>query len=105
MYDHKESKLKLRRQFEQRTWKPEETFSAYYHEKVILANRVPIDEEEILEYLVEGISNMQLRNQAKLQKFETNEAQRSGFARCFCFRQRSGPLEPAQEHGSLSAAL
>lgn len=69
MYDHKESKLKLRKQFEERVWKSEETFSSYYHEKIIMANRVPIEEEEIVEYLVDGISNMQLRNQAKLQNF------------------------------------
>lgn len=71
MYVHKESKLKLRKQFEERMWKPEETFSAYYHKKIILPNRVPIDEEEILEYLVEDISNVQLQNQAKLQKFKS----------------------------------
>lgn len=72
MYDHPLSKLKLRKQFEERQWKAKETFSAYYHEKTILANRVPIDEEELLEYIVEGIPNTHLRNQARLRQFESN---------------------------------
>lgn len=72
MYDHQQSKLKLRKQFEERKWKNEETFSAYYHEKVILANRVPVVEDELLEYIVEGIPNIHLRNQARLQQFESN---------------------------------
>lgn len=70
MFDHRQSKL-LRKQFEERKWKLGETFSTYYHEKIILANKVPVNEEETLEYIIEGISNMQLRNQAKVQKFES----------------------------------
>jgi len=39
-------------------------------EKIILANRVPVDEEEMTEYIIDGISNVQLRNQVRLQQFE-----------------------------------
>lgn len=64
---------KARKQFEERQWRQGETFSAYFHEKIILANRVPIEEEEILEYFIKGISNVQLRNQAKLQQFDSKD--------------------------------
>lgn len=73
MFDHRQSKLKLRKQFEERKWKHREAFGAYFHEKVILANRVPVEEEELLEYIIEGISNVQLKNQAKLQQFESKD--------------------------------
>lgn len=72
IFDHRQSKLKLRKQFEERMWKSEETFSTYFYEKIILANRVPVEEEEMLEYLIEGIPNIQIRNQARLQQFESN---------------------------------
>lgn len=64
---------KARKQFKERQWRQGEAFSAYLHEKIILANRVPIEEEEILEYFIKGISNVQLRNQAKLQQFDSKD--------------------------------
>ena len=45
--------------------------SVYYREKIILANKVPINEEEILEYIIKGIFNVHLRNQVKLQQFKS----------------------------------
>lgn len=53
MYDHRPSKLSLRKRFEKRIWKREETFHQYVHEKIILAHQVPIDEDEIVESLTE----------------------------------------------------
>jgi len=50
-----------------------ETFSEYFHDKVTLANQVPIEEEEIVDYLIEGMSDVHLRNQAKIQRFTTKE--------------------------------
>jgi len=38
---------------------------------IILANKVPVNEEEILKYIIEGILNVQLRNQVKFQQFES----------------------------------
>ncbi|KYN14490.1 hypothetical protein ALC57_13305 [Trachymyrmex cornetzi] len=60
MFDSRPSKLSLRKEFEARIWKTEESFCDYYHEKVILANRVPIAEDELLDYVVEGISDIRL---------------------------------------------
>lgn len=50
MFDYVQNKLKLRKQFEDRKWKQRETFSTYYHEKIILANRIPVNEEELLDH-------------------------------------------------------
>jgi len=73
MYDHRPSKINLRNQFEARTWQSGKTFHDYYHEKILKANRVPIPEDEILDYIIDGISDSQLRNQARMQNFTSTE--------------------------------
>ena len=53
---------------------PNETFSDYHHDKVILANRVPIPDEETIDYVVDGIPDFRLRNQARMHNFtSTND--------------------------------
>jgi len=42
MFEHRPSKQALRREFEQRMWQPGESFTEYYHDKIILANRISI---------------------------------------------------------------
>jgi len=64
--------LVRRKKFEDRIWKGKETFADYYHEKLILANQVPINANEIVSYLIHGIPNKNLRNQVRLQKFATD---------------------------------
>lgn len=54
MFRHRVSKLDLRREFEERIWKRGESLSEYLHDKVILANKVPVEEEEVMDYLIEG---------------------------------------------------
>lgn len=50
-------------------WKASETFSDYYHEKIIMANRVPIAKDELIDYLLEGIPDVRLRDQTRMQQF------------------------------------
>ena len=74
MFQHKVSKMALRRRFESRRWHSSEAFSEYFHEKRILANQVSLSEEEMIEYIIDGIPDIQLQNQARLQKFESASA-------------------------------
>ncbi|XP_011861116.1 PREDICTED: uncharacterized protein LOC105558170 [Vollenhovia emeryi] len=71
MFDLQPGKLALRREFEARVWKKGESFCEYYHDKMILANRIPVAENEILDYLTEGVTDVQLRNQACLMNYTT----------------------------------
>lgn len=71
MFDHRPNKLILRRAFEGRIWKVDETFSDYHHDKVIMANKVPIDKEEFIDYLIDGIHDGRLHDQARMQQFRT----------------------------------
>ncbi|XP_011708364.1 PREDICTED: uncharacterized protein LOC105463045 [Wasmannia auropunctata] len=81
MFDHRPAKITLRRNFEKRVWQATELFSEYFHDKVTLANQVPVEEEEIVDYLIEGISDAYLRNQAKIQQFSTKEELLAAFER------------------------
>lgn len=74
MFQRRSNKILMRRQFEQRIWKRDETFSAYLHDKVIIANRIPIDNEEIMEYVIEGIPDPMLRDQARVQQLNSQES-------------------------------
>lgn len=38
---------------------------------MILANRVPVAEDELLDYLIEGVMDVRLRNQARLMRFRS----------------------------------
>lgn len=73
MFYRRRNKIMTRKRFEERIWKHDETFHEYYHEKVILGNRVPIDDDEVLEYVIDGIPDDTLRNQARIQRFLTTE--------------------------------
>jgi len=41
------------------------------HEKIILANQVPVPEDEIVEYIIDGIPESSLRNQAYIGRITT----------------------------------
>jgi len=73
MYGRRENRLTLRKEFEDRTWQHGETFAEYCHKKIILANKVPIDEEEIIDYVIDGIPVKSIRQQAMMQQFTDKE--------------------------------
>ncbi|CAL1685182.1 unnamed protein product [Lasius platythorax] len=69
MFDQRPNRLTLRKDFEKRTWQTSESFADYCHEKVILAGQVPIDEDEIIDYVIDGVPDPRLRDQARLHWF------------------------------------
>lgn len=81
MFSHRQSKVIARKQFEERTWKKGETFNDYFHEKAILANRVPVADDEILDYIIDGIPDPVLRDQARIQGFSTKASLLRAFQR------------------------
>jgi len=73
MYDRRERRLTLRKEFENKMWQQGETFAEYFHKKLILANKVPIEEDEIIDYLVDGIPIKSIKHQALMQQFRDKE--------------------------------
>lgn len=48
MFCRQINKIALRRRFEDRVWRRNESFNDYVHEKVIMANRLAMPEDETL---------------------------------------------------------
>lgn len=74
MFGYRQNKVVIRKNFETRIWKRDETFREYVHEKLILGNRVPIGADEIVHYVIDGIPDNVLCNQARMQQFVTTES-------------------------------
>ena len=77
------NKVDLRKQFEVWLWQSQETFHNYYHDKIIRINRIPIPDDEILDYVIDGISDVHLRNHARMQNFTFTEVLLRAFKKIF----------------------
>jgi len=71
MFNQPTSRLERKRDFENRVWQKNETFSDYCHGKVIKGNKVPIAEKELVDYVIEGIPRRILRDHARVHSFST----------------------------------
>jgi len=80
MFDHRPTKMDLRRRFEKRSWRNDEFFSDYYYDKVILAGKTSVDENELIDFIIDGIPEGYLRNQARMQCFGRKEDLLKAFA-------------------------
>ena len=96
MFDHRPGKLAQRREFESRKWQSNEPFADYYHDKVILANRVPIAEDEMVDYIIDGIPDERLQDQARIQRFEEKSALLKAFEKISVSPKKNEPR--AREH-------
>lgn len=70
-FEKKENRMDKRKRFENRKWKLTETFDSYYTAKVQLATGLTIDEEELVEYIIEGILDDSLRCYALINNYTT----------------------------------
>nr|XP_034174050.1 uncharacterized protein LOC117601439 [Osmia lignaria] len=81
MFGQRVNSLTLRREFETRKWTPDEIFADYLHDKIMLGNRVPIPQEELIDYVIDGIPNESFRTQARIQCFQSTDALLKAFAK------------------------
>ncbi|XP_041630409.1 MATH and LRR domain-containing protein PFE0570w-like [Drosophila kikkawai] len=70
-FEKKGSKLITRKKLQLCTWKRGKRFDEYFQEMVSLGNEIDLDEDELIEYMIAGIPDVNLRNMAKLQNFST----------------------------------
>lgn len=73
VFQRHKNKSALRKKFESRMWKKDESFYEYVHKKIIMGNRIPVDQDKLIEQIVEGIPDIALRDQARLQGFVMTE--------------------------------
>ena len=81
MFGQRPNVLDSRRDFERRAWKTGETFADYVHEKLILGNKVPIADNEIVDYDIEGIPDENIKSVAYTRGFRTVEEVVLAYAR------------------------
>ncbi|KAI4474245.1 hypothetical protein M0804_014946 [Polistes exclamans] len=79
MFSSRQSVITLKKQFEERRWNGNESFRDYLHDKMILGYRIPLPEQEILEYAIDGILDIALRNQARMINFRDQESLLTAF--------------------------
>ncbi|GJQ88015.1 hypothetical protein Trydic_g12939 [Trypoxylus dichotomus] len=70
MYKSREGKITTTKKFEARRWKKSEKFVTYFHEKVLLENRIGLVEDDLINYIIDGIDNSILQTQAKMKEFK-----------------------------------
>ncbi|XP_030380862.1 uncharacterized protein LOC115628787 isoform X1 [Scaptodrosophila lebanonensis] len=70
VFQNRESLLSLKRKFEKKTWQLNESFQEYFYEKLILSTKLNVDKIELLEHIIDGIPNYNLRTQARMQRFK-----------------------------------
>ncbi|CAL1678647.1 unnamed protein product [Lasius platythorax] len=75
------SMMERRRKFEGRTCNSSENFADYYHKKRILVSQISIDDDDLINYLIEGKGDMLLRNQARIQHYDSAGASSENFRR------------------------
>jgi len=80
MYGFRPDQLALQREMKARVWRTNETFADYLYDKVTLANRIPVEDAEIISYIIEGIPSQELRTQAKVQCYKSMDAMLTAFA-------------------------
>lgn len=73
MFDQRPGRLERRRQFEAREWQKNETFDNYVHNKLILGNRVPVAENEIIDYIIEASRLIRYKIKLRMQCFTSVE--------------------------------
>ena len=69
VFDHQLNTLERRRKLGARSWKPGETFTDYYPDELVFANKVPVDDDEVIGYIIDDISDHNLRNQPQTHNF------------------------------------
>ncbi|XP_076286565.1 uncharacterized protein LOC143212094 [Lasioglossum baleicum] len=87
MFGRRATPLSLRKDFEARKWAPGEIFADYVHDKITMANRVPVADNELIDYVIDGIPNESYWTQARIQCFQSIDALLTAFEKVILPRE------------------
>lgn len=73
MFDHRPNRLALQKEFENRSWRRGKSFCDYFFDKMTLTNKITIDPEELIDLIIDGISDIRLRDQARTNRYENTK--------------------------------
>ncbi|XP_017849365.2 uncharacterized protein LOC108604409 [Drosophila busckii] len=99
-FGDQQSKMELRRKFEDRKWQPGEKFAAYFEIKMMLANAIAIEPDELIEHIIEGIPDINLRDQAHIQRFSSPVQILCAFANVHIRGRTAAPKQRAPSTGN-----
>jgi len=97
MFNQRRTRLELRRNFEKRVWQVGKSFATYFHAKIILANKASIAREKLTDYLIDGIPDYRMRDQARMQRFQSEENLLEAFANLSLPSYDKGPQRKGEE--------
>ncbi|GJQ79226.1 hypothetical protein Trydic_g5470 [Trypoxylus dichotomus] len=58
MFKSREDKITMMKNFKARRWKKSEKFATYFHEKVLLGNRIGLVEDDLINYIIDGMDKL-----------------------------------------------
>lgn len=104
MFGERSYVLSLRHDFERRVWKTDESFGDYMHDKVVLGNRVPISDKEVVDYIIEGIPDANIRSTAQVRCFKSPEELLQTYAKLSLFGETRRPKQTQRRETSTPTA-
>lgn len=107
IFGNRPSRLTLRKDFERRKWRSGEAFSEYFHEKVVLANKASIDEEELIDCLIDGVPDARMRSQARMLRFSSTRDLLDAFRGLSLSHEQRGNAErsPREQRPVMSSRM
>lgn len=71
LFNVKEDKIKKRRDLEQRKWRAGERLAVYVRAKMMLAEELKLEEEELMEYIIDGVDDTHMKVQLQIAQIRT----------------------------------
>lgn len=69
MFSCRENRIALMKSFESRKWRRSENFAGYFHDKILLGNKLQLNEPDLIDYVIKGFDNTVLQSQARIKRF------------------------------------
>ncbi|XP_046868374.1 uncharacterized protein LOC124460838 [Drosophila willistoni] len=88
VFGSKKTNVIIRREFEARKWCVGEPFLNYFNDKVGLAGGLRLPEDEMVEYIVDGIPDRHLREMACMQRFGSKDDVLAAFVNIVLQREK-----------------
>ncbi|KAH8294431.1 hypothetical protein KR054_004105, partial [Drosophila jambulina] len=93
----KESAITLRKKLESRKWQANESFTSYFNTKVTLANGLEMPECELIDYIIHGMPDRQIRLSANMMCFKAKDDLLSALQHVNLIAPRSGGATSSSE--------
>ena len=102
IFDCRVDKVELRRKVEARKWQVGESFQEYYYDKLTKANAAQIPEDELVKYIIEGLPDLTMQDNAKMQNYSSVSDMLSAFKQITLRPERKPQAKTYSENPKVS---